>query len=134
MKINCLSDTFFVSPQVKVGDLQEVKARGFKSLLINRPDGESWGQPSSSQIEEAAAKLHIKTVYVPYKMGQNPLEVLPDFQEALANLEGPTLAFCRSGTRSAILWALSEKGKRPTDEILKAAQAAGYDLSKQLAD
>ena len=51
-----------------------------------------------------------------------------DFGAALADRPGPVLAYCRSGTRSATLWALSQSGKRSAEEILGMAADAGYDL------
>jgi uncharacterized protein (TIGR01244 family) len=42
------------------------------------------------------------------------------------------LAFCRSGTRSTTLWALSQAGKLPAHEIIAQAARAGYDMSHLL--
>ena len=50
------------------------------------------------------------------------------FAAALDELPGPTLAFCRTGTRSTALWALSQVGERSTDDVLADAARAGYDL------
>ena len=49
---------------------------------------------------------------------------------ALAEADGPVLAFCRSGTRSTLLWALA-RGRAGEDAAALAAkaEAAGYDLS-----
>jgi sulfide:quinone oxidoreductase len=47
----------------------------------------------------------------------------------MADVEGPVLAYCRSGTRSATLWALSQAGKAPADKIVSQAAEAGYDMS-----
>ena len=49
--------------------------------------------------------------------------------EALANAEGNALIFCKSGTRSAYLWALARarQGADADELVLRAAQA-GYDL------
>jgi len=52
--------------------------------------------------------------------------------EALEGSAGPVLAFCRSGTRSTTLWALSQAGKMPAHEIVAAAAHAGYDMSHLL--
>ena len=50
-------------------------------------------------------------------------------REALDTMPGPILGFCRTGTRTTFLWALANAGRRPTDEIVAAASAAGYDVS-----
>jgi uncharacterized protein (TIGR01244 family) len=38
-------------------------------------------------------------------------------------------AFCRTGTRSINLWALSQAGSRDAGEMVRLAADAGYDLS-----
>ncbi|VAW15493.1 hypothetical protein MNBD_ALPHA12-622, partial [hydrothermal vent metagenome] len=48
---------------------------------------------------------------------------------ALENSSGPVLCYCRTGTRSTTLWALSQAGKKPAKEIIEAAAQAGYDIS-----
>lgn len=50
--------------------------------------------------------------------------------EQAAKADGKVLAYCRSGTRSTLLWALSEahKGKSP-DYLTRTAASAGYDLT-----
>ena len=56
-------------------------------------------------------------------------EAADRFRQALDQMPGPILAYCRSGTRCAILWALSQAGTQSPDDILKATSDAGYDLS-----
>jgi uncharacterized protein (TIGR01244 family) len=49
---------------------------------------------------------------------------------ALATAQGKTLAYCRSGTRSTLLWALAQaKSGMSPEEIALAAMKAGYDVS-----
>ena len=49
---------------------------------------------------------------------------------ALEKTPGPVLAYCRSGTRSTLLWALAQSslGEHPAVLAEKAA-GAGYDLA-----
>jgi sulfide:quinone oxidoreductase len=51
-----------------------------------------------------------------------------DFAKVLGELRGPVLAFCRTGTRSTTLWALSEAWHLDPDAILTVAAEAGYNL------
>jgi uncharacterized protein (TIGR01244 family) len=48
----------------------------------------------------------------------------------LAGTDGPVLAYCRSGTRSSLLWALAQalQGTDP-DTLAAATAAAGYDIA-----
>jgi sulfide:quinone oxidoreductase len=59
-------------------------------------------------------------------LGPGEVEAL---RHALDTLPGPALAFCRSGTRSTVLWALSQAGERPADDLIAAAAAVGYDIA-----
>ena len=49
-------------------------------------------------------------------------------QIAAQTAPGPVAAYCASGTRSTVLWALSQVGTRDADEILERTAAAGYPL------
>ncbi len=55
---------------------------------------------------------------------------LDALDEALAGNQGKTLCYCRSGTRSTLLWSLAKAraGGSP-DEIADTAAGAGYDIS-----
>jgi sulfide:quinone oxidoreductase len=115
-----------VAGQVKVADLPQIAAH-FRTLINNRPDGEEPGQPSSAELEAAARSLGLDYVDIPIS------EVIADtqvaaFSKALSGNRGPKLAFCRTGNRSARIWALSQAGKRSPKRILAAAANAGYDL------
>lgn len=106
-----LSSAFSVAAQIQIEDLAQLKNLGFNSILINRPDGEGADQPPSSAVIAAAQALDLQAAYVPYRPGQNPLEILPKFEAAMAEMTAPTLAYCLSGTRAVTLWTLSQQGK-----------------------
>ncbi|HWI77013.1 MAG TPA: TIGR01244 family sulfur transferase [Sphingomicrobium sp.] len=101
----------------------------FGTLINNRPDGEEPGQPTSAELEDAARTLGLDFVHIPIVPGQASDEQVAAFAKALREKPGPKLAFCRTGTPSASLWALSNAGRNRTDDILSAAREAGYDLS-----
>lgn len=114
----------FVPPD-KLVDL----APTFRTIINNRPDGEEPGQPTSAEIEAEARRLGLDYIHLPVVPGKIIDDQVRKFSEVIAHHEGPILAFCRTGTRSATLWALSQSGKRTPDDILKTAAGAGYDLS-----
>lgn len=124
-----LTDDLSVSPQIQPGDVAQVAAMGFKSIISNRPDGEVAGQPAFSEIEREAKANGLTARYIPLESGKLNEEAVVDFGLALAELPKPILAYCRSGTRSTMLWALSEAGHLSIDDILSKASAAGYDMS-----
>lgn len=129
MEIRRLTEHFSASPQIAPADVPELKTRGFALVINNRPDGEEPGQPTAGEIEAAAraAGLAYRAIPVAGGFAQPQVEAMA---EALAEAGGPILAFCRSGTRSTLLWALAEasRGGDP-EEIAAAAASAGYDIA-----
>ncbi len=128
MDIRKIDETISVMPQILPEDVAQLAALGFRSIISNRPDGEDAGQPGQAQIAAAAAAAGLEFRAIPVVPGGLTPELAAEFGAAMAALPGPVLAYCRSGTRSATIWALSQSGLRTRDEILMAAARAGYDL------
>jgi sulfide:quinone oxidoreductase len=124
-----LSDEFSVSPQVDVSELDEIVKAGFKSVLCNRPDGEEYGQPDYEDVAKAAEGAGLEVRSVPIVSGMVTPQAAQDFAQALEEMPKPILAYCRSGTRCTMLWSLVKYDDLGAEEILKATQAAGYDMS-----
>lgn len=114
----------FVPPE-KLAEL----APKFRTIVNNRPDHEEPRQPSSAELEAEARRLGLDYVHIPVVPGQVDDLQVAAFGEAVSNRKGTVLAFCKTGRRAAILWALSQAGRRNADEILDTAAAAGHDLS-----
>ena len=129
MDIKRIGETISVSPQIDASDLEAIRAAGFRSVICNRPDGEGADQPTHEEIAAAAREAGLEFVYQPVTSGKVADEDAEAFGDAMRTLPGPVLAYCRSGTRSATLWSLSEAGKRPMPDILAATKAAGYDMN-----
>lgn len=129
MKIAKFTEAFSVAPQLTGQDLEAVAAAGFRLLINNCPDGEAPDQPTSAELSAAARRLGLEYRHVPVVPGQISDEQVTAIRKVLAEGQGPALAFCRSGTRSATLWALASAGPMSPDDILKTAADAGYDLS-----
>jgi len=104
-------------------------ARGFRAILCNRPDGEDPGQPAYGTIAEAARAEGLEVRWVPVISGQITLDTVDEFRAALAGMPAPLLAYCRSGTRCTMLWAIVRHGTMDDDEIVRRAAAAGYDVA-----
>ena len=127
--IKKLTDEISVAPQIKPSELAELAAQGFRSIICNRPDGEGADQPLFSEVERAAASLGLVTRYIPVKTGMVSDEEAAAFGSLLEELPKPVLAYCRSGTRSTALWALSQAGQRPASEIVEIARSADFDVT-----
>lgn len=124
-----LTDDIAVAPQLRLEDLDAIAQAGYKAVINNRPDGESPDQPLQEAIAARAAELGLEYRFVPVVSGQFTPEDVAAFRAALDALDGPVVAFCRSGTRSSVLWALANAGRMPEDDIIAIAARAGYDLS-----
>ena len=126
-----VTEDFYVSPQIEVEDLDLAVKEGFEAIIMNRPDGESPGQPELSDIVSRARDLSLPFIHIPITAAPQAEDIQATL-EALDELKGKkVLAFCRSGTRSVTLWAYAKvvSGEMGTDAALTAAQGAGYDLS-----
>jgi uncharacterized protein (TIGR01244 family) len=124
-----ITDRVSVSPQILPEDVAAIKAAGFTTIINNRPDGESSGQPDGAEVKAAAEAAGLAYFSIPLgREGVSP-EMVEETKQVLEGSAGPVFCYCRSGTRSTTLWALSQAGKMPADEIIAAAGRAGYDVS-----
>lgn len=131
MKINKINNYYSVSEQITVDDIQKIKDNGFKTIICNRPDNESTDQPKHSEIMEVAKSLDVNFYFIPIIPGQFTKENIEDFKKIESDKQNqPMFAFCRTGTRSCMLWALTHMNDIPKEEILETCHKAGYDLSQ----
>ncbi|HET9811131.1 MAG TPA: TIGR01244 family sulfur transferase [Sphingomicrobium sp.] len=127
--IRRLDDKTLVSGQIQPGDVAALKDEGVTMIVNNRPDGEDEAQPLAADIEAAAGEAGISYRYVPIYRGIGPSDV-ECMQEAIEAANGKMLAFCRSGNRSTLAWAVARRGQGASVEELEAAAGgAGIDLS-----
>lgn len=129
MDLRQLTPDIAVSPQIAPEDLAAIAKAGFKVLIDNRPDEEVGDVENSAAMRDAAEKAGLEFHYQPFVPGRITSEMVTAFAEATVGRR-PVLAYCRTGNRSTILWALCEAGRRPTAEIVETAAKAGYDISQ----
>ncbi|MEQ1498626.1 MAG: TIGR01244 family sulfur transferase [Novosphingobium sp.] len=125
-----ISDRVFASPQICPEDVAKAALLGVKLIVNNRPEDESDDQTPGSVIAAAAGAAGIAYLAIPVThVGFSDAQV-EAMAKALADTEGPVLAYCRSGTRSTLLWALAQASRGASPHALTAAAAgAGYDLT-----
>lgn len=125
-----LTPRIFASPQIGLTEVAEAQAQGIGLIINNRPEGESDDQLAGADIEAAAAAAGIAYVAIPVTHAGFSQPQVTAMAAALASTDAPVLAYCRSGTRSTLLWALAEasRGESP-DALAAAAAAAGYDVT-----
>lgn len=129
MIVNKVTDDISVAPQICVEDVATIAAAGFKTIICNRPDGEAFDQPTCGDVKTAAEANGLNFIDQPVISGQLTPEDVQSFRDLYEAAQKPVLAYCRSGTRCIYLWAFSQAGKLPTEDIIAFAQSAGYDLS-----
>jgi uncharacterized protein (TIGR01244 family) len=129
LELKRISDHVSVATQISLEDIPALKAAGFTTIINNRPDGEAYDQAPSADVEAAARAAGLDFHFIPLGRDGVSDEMIEQERAALEGSAGPVLCYCRSGTRSTTLWALSQAGTLPADEIVHLAAGAGYDIS-----
>ena len=128
-RIARLAPDFAVTSALREADYAEAARLGFKSILSNLPDGEDASIPPARQQAVAAWRAGLKFRHVPApKLDLFTDATVEGMADALAGLDGPVLAHCKSGVRSAIVWAAASARSQPVDCVLDALSEAGFDL------
>lgn len=129
-EMRMLDDRTLVAGQITAADLEQAKGLGVTMVVNNRPDGEDPGQPTSEEIEAAAEAAGLDYRHIPIARGMGPAQI-EEMQSALSEVgEGRMLAYCRSGMRSTLAWAVAcrEQGV-PREELERRAAEAGFSLA-----
>ena len=125
-----VTDNLYVSPQIGADEVEEARRGGFTGIINNRPDGESDDQTPGDTIKAAAERAGLTYTAIP--IGQDGIAPghIESMRAATDPSLGKTLAYCRSGTRSTLLWSLAEASRgTPPAAIERAASDAGYSIA-----
>ncbi len=125
-----VTNDLMLSPQIGLDAVAEAKALGVTLIINNRPEGESEDQVPGADIEAAAHAAGLEYAAIPITHSGFSQPQVEAMVAALQGAQGKVLAYCRSGTRSTLLWALAEsaQGGDP-DSLTNMAAKAGYDVS-----
>lgn len=125
-----LTDSMFVSPQISHAEVEQAAAQGIRMVINNRPEGEADDQVPGPEIEAAARAAGLDYAAIPVTHAGFSEVQVSAMHEALERADGPVLAYCRSGTRSTLLWSLAQAAQgAPPAQLSQLAAAAGYDLT-----
>lgn len=130
MEIRALTPTYAVSPQIEPSDLPAIKAAGYTTIIDNRPDGEIAEDLHAAAMKTAAEALGLTFVVNPITPGQYPPEVIAAQAAATENARGPVFAYCASGNRCSVIWAMMNAGKMPVDDLVSTPARFGYNLTQ----
>ncbi|QEW05422.1 TIGR01244 family sulfur transferase [Nitrincola iocasae] len=132
-----LTESLKAAGQLTAEDVKALADAGVKTLICNRPDQEEAGQPSTAELQALAESLGMQWFYQPVVSGQVMDEQGDDFGRILDQASVPVVAFCRSGARCGMLWALSQRHSLAGDKLVAILQKSGYDMPdffKRLTD
>ena len=125
-----LDDKTLISGQIAPADVAGLKAAGVTMIVNNRPDGEDPDQPLAADIEAAAKAAGIAYRHIPIRRGIGPSDVEAMGEAIDEAKDGKMLAFCRTGNRSTLVWAVARcDAGVPREELERCAKRAGMDLS-----
>ena len=107
--ISYLAHDFAVAPQLTPDQVRALAAQGFRSVVNNRLEQEP-GQPPEAELRAAAADANLHYERLPVHPAQITIDDVARFAELIERLPRPILAFCRSGSRSSILFRAVVQG------------------------
>lgn len=128
MDIRALTPDYAVSPQIELSDLPAIKAAGYAVVIDNRPDGEIPPHLHSAAMQAAAEALGLRFIVNPVIGGMLTMDNVTAQRAAITAAPGPILAYCASGNRSSVVWALALAGTRPVDDLVGIPAKFGYQL------
>ncbi|MCF7747575.1 TIGR01244 family phosphatase [Sulfitobacter sp. M39] len=129
MDIRQITPRFFAAPQIDPSDMEAIKEAGITLILCNRPDAEVPPSHQHAAIQTAAEAAGLRFAVQELTHQTMTPDVIARNREIGVAQDEVVLAYCASGTRSTIAWALGQAGEQPADALIEAARAGGYDLS-----
>jgi len=133
MEIRPLSDSYAVSPQIRPQDIPAIAAAGFKVVICNRPDGENPADLRADALRAATEAAGLRFVDNPIIGGGLTMDNVTAQRAAIdagAGSGDRVLAYCASGNRSSIAWALALAGRQPTEDLIAAGAKYGYQTAQ----
>ncbi|MEY1555894.1 TIGR01244 family sulfur transferase [Yoonia sp. R2331] len=128
MEIRPITPTYTVSPQIDPADIPAIKAAGYVTIINNRPDAEIPPSHQSAAMRALAEEAGLGFVDNPVTHQGLNMEMVTAQRDVMDAADGPVFAYCASGTRCTIVWALGQAERMSTDDILAAAAEQGYDI------
>lgn len=128
MDIRPLDERYAVSPQITPEDIAAIAEAGFTTVIDNRPDTEIPPELHAEALRPVLEAAGISLVFNPVTGGALTMDNVTAQRDAIDGASGKVLAYCASGNRSSIVWALALAGRRPTDELVAAGAQYGYQV------
>jgi uncharacterized protein (TIGR01244 family) len=107
MRVLELAPDVYVTGQLFDDTVKVAAKQGIKTIINNRPDHESPGQPLSEDLQKVAEELGVNFIFQPVVSGAMTPRDVEVFREIYKDIEKPVLIFCRTGARSTRLFEAS---------------------------
>jgi uncharacterized protein (TIGR01244 family) len=130
MDLRQITEGYSVTPQIEPSDVAKLAAMGVKTLICNRPDAENPPALQAAAIQAEAEAHGIDFVFNPFQGNTMTQDHIDEQADAIADADGPVVAYCASGNRSTVVWAFGVAGEVPVDEIIRTATAHGYPFDQ----
>tara|TARA_R110000751_G_scaffold70170_2_gene142382 strand:+ start:2580 stop:3005 length:426 start_codon:yes stop_codon:yes gene_type:complete len=128
MDIRQITPAYFVSPQIDPADLPAIAEAGFTRVICNRPDAENPPSHQADAMAVAAQEAGLDFKVLPLTHQTMTPDNIAAQMGFVVDAPGKVLAYCASGTRCTVIWALGQAGTQSVDDILETARKGGYDL------
>ena len=128
MEIRPITPRYAVSPQITVEDVPAIAEAGFVKVICNRPNREVLLHQQSDTIGQAVRDAGMEYEVLELTHQTMTPDNIARQRDLAENCSGPVLAYCASGTRCSVIWALGQCDRSSTDAILEATSKAGYVL------
>ena len=128
MDARSITPRYFVSPQISAEDIPAIAEAGFTRVICNRPDVEVPPSHQAEAIRAAVEAAGLEFLELPLTHQTMTPENVARQREMAEGCEGPVLAYCASGTRCSVVWALGHASDLGADGVLTQTSAAGYQL------
>lgn len=123
-----LTPDYAVSPQIESADIAAIKAAGYTTIINNRPDAEIPPHLQGRTMRAAVEAAGLTYVANPVIGGAMTMQNVQAQAAAIAQSSGPVFAYCASGNRSSVVWALANAGQMPVDDLIALPARHGYAL------
>ncbi|WP_406649090.1 TIGR01244 family sulfur transferase [Aliisedimentitalea scapharcae] len=128
MDARSITPRYFVSPQISAEDIPAIVDAGFTRIICNRPDAEVPPSHQANAIRAAAEAAGLEFLDLPLTHQTMTPENVAKQLDLIQSCEGQVLAYCASGTRCSVIWALGHAAELGADTVLEKTHGAGFQL------
>ena len=132
MTVISVTPDFAIAAGVGAGDVPALVDRGVSTVIAVAPDTD--GVAESEQVAARARQAGLKFSYVPVVIGLIGRDEIAAFSRALDAAAGPVLAYCHSGLRAVLMWALARQDALGRETVVDLARRAGFEIAAYLDD